>query len=183
MKKILILLPILPNPDEASYISNSLKFLSKDYQLIFLDPLKNSINLTKSKNFIKNLKHIINDSLNNYDIFMGFSLGGVILQQSFDLFSAYNKKIVLYSTPSFCNQQLYEKLDNIKALVLKGLLSEAIKQKNSYVFYPFPSPTHTKNNYESKESSNRLLHGLEFILNIDSREILSKYPINYIHLI
>ncbi len=109
MKKIIVLGPVMPQASEIEAISATLTFLHKDYQLDFIDPL--SIQAPIANEAYYDLwKKELKKHLETYDAFFGFSFGGVILEQCFDLFTTIKKPIVLFSTPTFADEALAEKL-------------------------------------------------------------------------
>ncbi len=74
--------------------------------------------------------------IEHYDIFFGFSFGGVILQQCFSLFEQFRKHIILFSTPTFANDALIKKLGEVISLSKEHRLNDALVSLYQHVFYP-----------------------------------------------
>jgi hypothetical protein len=101
--KIFVLAPALPDWNEIEHIHKSLNFLEKDYEIDFFNPLS----LMKEKlltpeelqlSWETKLKNLIE----SYDIFLGFSLGGIIIQNCLPFFTNKEKKTHIYFYPKFC---------------------------------------------------------------------------------
>jgi len=180
-KNLLVLGPILPQWSEIKSIVESLSFLDFKYNVDYLDPLPNIENLHSEK-FLANWQNKLSNHLNKYDAFIGFSLGGVIIQQSFEIFHNLNKSIILFSTPSFSNDILKSQISKIIGFLDRNLVKEAIRLKNEYVFFPNKPPIIEEiDNLENAKQ--RLLFGLAYILQNESRLILKKNNVKYMHLI
>lgn len=182
MKKILVLGPILADWTEIQVIANTMTFLETNYEVEFIDPLQDIISDVEKKTFFKHWKCRLETLTPSYDAFFGFSLGGVILQQSFDLFENQKKPIVLFSVPSFADEILAERLNAVIYLIHQKSIESAIAAKNEWVFFPALPPKQTKRILDPIHAGFRLSYGLECVLKIDSRPMLKK-PVNYLHFI
>src|SRR5690606_27144516 len=78
--------------------------------------------------------------LATYDAFLGFSFGGVILQQCFSLFANRKKPIILFSTPTFADRALQKKLGDVIALCKANRVNDALVSLYKEVFSPHDSP-------------------------------------------
>lgn len=182
MKKILIIGPILPQWSDIDCFSKNLSFLKKDYNLSFFDPFKFFDKKITLKFFYQKWRNFLKKQEDSYDVFMGFSFGGVILQQCFSFFEISGKPIVLFSTPSFSDDLIHKKLSKVVFLAGKGLVKEAILCLNKHVYYP----NMKIDNFvitELEQAANRLSFGLKSILTTDSRKILQSTHVNYLNLI
>lgn len=117
-KRILALGPVMPHEFDIEGIAKSLAFLNENFQLDFIDPLRNMEALPHGLYYLSWQKELAGQ-LANYDAFLGFSFGGVILQQCFSVFEGANKPILLFSTPTFANEPLQEKLGRVINLCKK----------------------------------------------------------------
>ncbi len=104
-KKILVILPDLPQKSFIEPIAQSLLFLNDDYQIDFVDPFDISDDVLGDA-YYHRCQLWMKQEMSSYDAFFGFSFGGVILQQCFPLFEEMNKPIVLFSTPTWADDAL-----------------------------------------------------------------------------
>lgn len=182
-KKLLAIGPITPKYSEIVSISDSLNFLRPNYEIKFFDSLENVSNDTSSKNFYFDWLNRLKYESSNFDGFLGFSFGGVILQKSFTVFNNINKPIILFSTPSFIDHSLSRKLTAIVEKIKSGRLTEAIQYLDTNVFYPNIPPKKSYYPDNSEEESLRMIKGIEFILTADSRKILGATTNKYLHFV
>lgn len=183
MKKILVMGPALPEWSEIKSISETLIFFELQYAVDFVDPLCDLTHSTDQKSFFSQWKNKLEILLNQYDIFFGFSLGGVVFQQCFDLLKKQNKPLVLFSVPSFCDKTLSERLSKVRGLIEEESVFSAINKLNQWVFYPHDLPSQQLVLVNPDLSALRLSKGLQFVLETDSRSILSKMQVNHLHLV
>lgn len=183
-KKILVLAPILTLPEDLGPFLSMLAFLEPNYVLDGLDPLLDLSDLD-NEHYYQNWQNTLSGMMHQYDAFIGFSFGAVILQQCFSLFHAENKTtpIILFSAPSFADKSLTEKLTRVLSLAEEKQLEAANQLKMNYVFHPHPEieikiPTHN-----TELGCARLIEGITRILTTDSCAILQKYPVKYHHFI
>ncbi|KTC64491.1 Uncharacterised protein (plasmid) [Legionella adelaidensis] len=181
MKKIKIIAPVMPCPRDIEKIAASLSFLNTKYILDFVDPLSHSISI-HSKNYYDCWNEYLQVEIDKYDAFLGFSFGGVILQQCFPQFVKIPKPLFLFSTPSFSNFALQEKLGKVITLCKENKAEEAIRQLTSDVAF-FPEDIVEIKVENPDEACERLIYGLQKVLDTDSVPILEKYPVTYWHFI
>lgn len=197
-KKILVICPTLPDINGIEVIKQSLSFLSKNYKLYYYDPLDIAnldISPPKYKDYFDLQNNKLSEIIINYDVLIGFSLGGILIQNLFknysDLFikknTYYNIPIILFSTPSFIDQDLYNKLSTIINLA-KDNLTKSLDLYYELIFYPNKyinknNLSNTKNIINIENIKNRLIHGLNYVLNTDNKILIKKSFVKYIHLI
>ncbi|KTD33356.1 hypothetical protein Lnau_3004 [Legionella nautarum] len=181
-KRILALGPVMPHEFDIEGIAKDLSFLNENFQLDFIDPLMNMDALPTGLYYLSWQRELA-DQLSNYDAFLGFSFGGVILQQCFSVFEGTNKPILLFSTPTFANEPLREKLGRVIALCKKNWVMEALKTLYKEVFYPNKPPQINYNRYDQELAARRLIFGLQRVLDTDSTQIVSHSAVEHLHLI
>ncbi|TAK75002.1 MAG: hypothetical protein EPO11_06130 [Gammaproteobacteria bacterium] len=173
MKKIVVFGPVLPQWSDIQFIANTLQFLRPHYEIDFIDPLESLTTWQKKMGLL----------LDQYDVFLGFSLGGVILQQSFSQFENRDKSLILFSVPSFIDTLLQERLSTVIDLAEKKQVNEAIHCLNRYVSYPNQPSLQEEYLLNETLASLRLSQGLRFVLETDSRSILQNTPLPHLHFI
>lgn len=184
MKKrtILVLAPIMPQRSELETIAPTLSFLEPTYQLEFVDPLSITSavsNLAYYARWQDRLSHCVNQ----YDAFIGFSFGGVILQQCFSLFENLNKPLILFSTPSFADVSLSAKLGEVITLCEQAAVEQALISLYRHVFFPNQPPAGVLKTEDCSLAANRLIFGLQRVLTTDSRPVLAEASVQHLHLI
>lgn len=182
MKKIIVFSPALGSYDEMLPIVNKLSVLNKNFQVDYVDSLENVSTVYNDDEYFEKWNLKIESMINNYDIFFGFSLGGVILQKCLKLFSDTNKKLVLFSTPSFCDENLYQKLNEVIELINEKSVECGMEKLNEFVLHPYKSNS-SAHFYDRDNTKKRLLLGLKYVRDADSRSFLKKSKINYLHFI
>jgi hypothetical protein len=183
MKKILVIAPILAEWSESRFIEDSLSFLKPFYKLDLIDPLNGLDSSITIEKFFEDWRKKIDALILEYDGFVGFSFGGSILQNSFDLLEKGKKALVLLSTPTFADPLIFERLNTVINLIENDSVASGIKQLNEYVFYPHEIPNYTDELSNNPQTSLRLTKGFKLILGIDSRYTLNKTNLSYLHLI
>jgi hypothetical protein len=181
-KKILAIAPVLPQPSDIEFIARSLQFLENDYAIDFIDPLSLMDDLPNAE-YYQHWEDYLMKALNQYDAFLGFSFGGVILQQCFSLFRTLAKPIVLVSTPTFADSSLQQKLGNVINLCQENRLNDALHSLYHHVFYPGSAPSQSFDIVDPKTASKRLILGLTRVLQTDSTHILNHCSVEHVHLI
>ncbi|QDP71962.1 hypothetical protein FOG18_04935 [Legionella israelensis] len=183
MKKrtILVIGPVSPQASDMA-IAKNLMFLQDHYQLDYLDSLV-IMNDECREAYYERWKSYLEDRLHCYDAFMGFSFGGVILQQSFALFESVKKSIILFSTPSFADASLHAKLGKVVSLCEKNQLDVALKALYQDVFLSTVHLSFDFTDLDRGVAAERLIFGLNRVLETDSRAILKKSPVEHLHLI
>ncbi|MFV0821959.1 hypothetical protein HRQ65_10830 [Tatlockia micdadei] len=182
MKKILTLAPVMPQESDIEDIAKTLSFLNCEFQIDFVDPLSVADNLP-NEGYYRLWQNELEKQLVNYDAFFGFSFGGVILQQCFVLFEQVKKPIVLFSTPTFADDQLQEKLGKVIRLCKGNRVVEALEGLYDHVFFPNKAPQIDYQRYNLEIASKRLIFGLQRVLETDSTEILNNSTVDHLHLI
>ncbi|PJE08515.1 hypothetical protein [Legionella sp.] len=181
-KKILALAPVMPHESDIEGIAKTLVFLNENFELDFIDPLMNMEALPNDL-YYSSWQRELASRIANYDAFLGFSFGGVILQQCFNLFEGANKPIVLFSTPTFANESLQEKLGGVIDLCKKNRVIEALNTLYNDVFFPNKPPQINYGIYDQELASRRLIFGLQRVLDTDSTQILNHATVDHLHLI
>jgi pimeloyl-ACP methyl ester carboxylesterase len=181
-KKIIAFGPVMPQESEIEAIASTLSFLHKDYQIDFIDPLSIHDDLA-NEDYYRLWENEIEKYLDRYDIFFGFSFGGVILEQCFRLFAGLNKSIVLFSTPTFADKALAEKLGTVVDLCKKNQVIKALNFLYKDVFYPNKAPQQFTEVANEALVASRLIFGLERVLASNSTTILSETTVDHLHLI
>lgn len=182
-KKILVLCPILPEWSEAKVIADSLAFLGSKYQLELVDPLAGLERNTSFDDLVSFYKKKISDNVGDYYAFVGFSFGGVVLQKCFDILEKHNKKALLFSTPSFTDQSIADRLSSVVELIVSDSVTAAINELNRYVYYPKEPIAMKLNIKDEKLAALRMSLGFQFIIQADSRDILKRTNVSYLHFI
>jgi hypothetical protein len=181
-KKILIIGPISIQEDDFTSIAKSLSFLDEQYLIKFIDSLS-IMNDLPNQAYYQLWEQKLLPFFNEYDAFFGFSLGGIIIQQCFPLFSKIHKPLILFSTPSYADSELTKKLGKVIELCKDKQLEEALNTLYHAVFYPYPLPALSVSVDNTNQALNRLLFGLNRVLNTDSTEMLQTNVIKHTHLI
>lgn len=181
-KKILVIPPDTPHPSYIDSVLNPLSFLHEQYDIHALDSLSIMEELPNDE-FYSLWEQKLKTYLPQYDAFFGFSFGGVILQQCFSLFVHLSKPVVLFSTPSFADKRLAQKLNEVITLCEKGRVNEALQQLYRHVYYPNDIPEQQHQNFDNELAAQRVIFGLKRVLETDSRAILNDNHLNHWHLI
>ncbi len=131
--KVLAISPKLPQPSNLEAFSHCLDFLKPQCAITFVDSLEKFENLSFNA-FSDYWQQKILSLMDQYDAFIGFSLGGVVLLNCLQEFNSKNKVIILCSTPSKLEPVLSEKLSAIYNLTKDNQTQEAIHQLNNWIF-------------------------------------------------
>ncbi|MFI4918869.1 MAG: hypothetical protein ACHP65_04870 [Legionellales bacterium] len=182
MKKILVIAPIMPQPQEIESIKDWLSFLAADYSIDVLDPLTVVSSEGSNEEYYQTWRRKLLGYLSTHDAFFGFSLGGVILQQCLSVFNLTNKPIVLFSTPTIADSSLLTNLGDVIRLCQQNQLQNALMRLYEPVLYPNKPPT-TFNVENESLALTRLISGLQRVLETDSTAILNETVVNHLHLI
>jgi len=181
-QSILVLGPITAAPQEINRIAASLSFLQKHHILTFWDPLS-VVDEAVNQDFYSIWKKSISEVLNSYTVYVGFSFGGVILQHCFPLLERENKKVILFSTPSFAGVSLRRKLEKVIHLCESDQVSTALQQLYQNVYLNQIIKEKDFEYLDQQSARKRLVFGLKRILQTDSRSLLAKCDLPYLHLI
>lgn len=181
-KKILVLTPDTPDPSYIESIVNSLAFLQNKYLVHPLDSLSIMEDLPNAV-FYQQWQKKLAPYLLDYDVFFGFSFGGVILQQCFSLFANPNKPLILISAPTIADHSLKQKLGAVISLCEQQRVDEAMHLLYQHVYYPNPIPTAIHKILDYKTAAQRVIYGLNRVLTTDSSDIIANSSVVHLHLI
>jgi hypothetical protein len=185
-KKILAIAPVMPQQSDIESIASTLSFLQTVYQIDLIDPLAINNELSTdiaNEHYYQLWQAHLSKWLTNYDAFFGFSFGGVILQQNFSLFAQSKKPVVLFSTPTFADSALQKKLSHVIELCKASRVNDALAFLYKDVFYPHDSPLQILAKSSLAKAANRLIFGLQRVLNTDAKSILQHTTVEHLHLI
>lgn len=182
MKKIFILVAALPLASDIEELRPKFDFLTNDYELHFFDPLA-FLHLADDKNYYNLWHNEIQKQLKQFDVFIGISFGGAILQQCFDLFTNENKKIILMSTPGFANESLKQQLNNVIEHCRSGQVGNALSGLYQNVFSPFNPPEINYADYENDVAAKRMIFSMSQVVATDARRGLENTSLDYCHFI
>lgn len=182
-KKIITIGPVSAQSEDMASIASTLSFLDEDYDVDYLDSLSIMENVP-NQTYYELWKQKLTPCVNEYDAFLGFSFGGVIIQQCFPLFATHlHKPIILFSTPTFADTELIKKLGKVIQLCHEKKLEEALNALYQPVFYPNPMPALSINTIDEEQAYARLIFGLSRVLNTDSTTALQENTVEHTHLI
>lgn len=179
-QKIVALLPDLPQASFAEPLKQSLSFLTqRHFDVDWIDPYEIHGEMDNTQ-FYQLWRDRLATMIEQYDVFCGFSFGGVILQQCLPLFEPYNKSILLFSSPSVINDELRQKLEQVIALCDQGQLTAALALLYQYVDYP----NQVKRTFAIDDevlAANRLVSGLERVITTDCQPVLQATQVAFAH--
>ncbi len=164
MKSLLAISPKLPQRVDLTPFSQCLDFLKSDYQLTFVDSLER-FETSSFEDYTAYWKNKIAQAMDTYDAFIGFSLGGVLLQNSLDAFYNKNKTIILCSPPSKLDHTLNEKLSKILDASKAGRSIDAIGMLHQYVFDDANFDFEKIRQEPWQDITSRVQFGLGYVLN------------------
>jgi hypothetical protein len=164
MKALLAIGPKLTLASDLKQFSQCLDFIKSDYKITWIDPLENFQDLSFEQ-YADYWKVKIKSWITTHDVFMGFSLGAILLQDNLDLFLNQSKTIILFSPPSILNNDLKSKLSNALNASLSGKTKEAIQMLNEYVFHSPPKEQNINPLEPLPTIESRLQYGLGYVLN------------------
>lgn len=180
MKKVAVFLPVMPQRSFMSSIVDALAFLKPEFQCDFIDPYEIHADVSNALYYLK-WKERLQQKV--YDAYLGFSFGGVILQQCFSILEPLKKPMLLFSTPTFTNEDLTSKLGKVIHLCKQQRVLEGVTSLYQYALFPNPLPETSYTLANEAESGARLVHGLQKVLDTNSEEILWSTKIKYTHFI
>ena len=182
-KTILVIAPIMPQRSEIAHIANTLAFLEPYCHIDIVDPLSIiDINLDMDAYYLA-WQHQMVNYFEQYEAFFGFSFGGVILQQCFPLFENKSRPIVLFSTPTFSDSVLNQKLGVVIELLKINQVELALSALYNDVFYPNQQPQSNWATLDQAKAAMRLIAGLTRVLDTDSSHVLKTTTVDHLHLI
>lgn len=182
-KKLLVIGPVSPQSSDLNHFSKNLSFLTPYYSIDYIDPLADMPECSNKK-YYQIWQNQLKQCVGIYDAFIGFSFGGVILQQCFSLLSKQKKPIILFSTPTFADPSLREKLEKVITLCSENKLEDGLFSLYQAVYSPNPIPPFSSQEYLNRELAiKRLIFGLTKVLETDSQAILNNGSTYHLHLI
>ena len=182
-KNMLVIAPVMPQRSEIELFASTLAFLEPYYNIDFLDPLLMIDICLENKAYYSAWQHYLTRVLNQYHAFMGFSFGGVILQQCFPLFEHQPHSIILFSTPTCADAVLKQKLRNVIGLCENNQVEQALDVLYKHVYSPNQQPAGFLDGLNQSEAAERLVTGLKRVLNTDSSHLVETTMVNHLHLI
>ena len=181
-KRILILGPVTADPSELSAIAGYFSFLNDKYSIDCIDPLHIMEDVPNAE-YYRLWEEKISRNLTRYDAFFGFAFGGVILQQCFSVFTPYKKPVILFSTPTFADKTLDQKLSTVIQHCKNNKLNDALYALYQPVFYPHDIPADIFNIEDEKTALKRLIFGLKRVLDTNSNHIIKNTDVEHLHFI
>ena len=181
-KKILVIPSDTPHPSYIESIISPLSFLNDHFSIHPIDSLT-IMEEYSNEAFYHRWEQELTKHIPHYDAFFGFSFGGVILQQCFSLFTQINKPIVLFSTPSFADAALSEKLSEVIALCKENKVDDALHALYKHVYYPNSIPPQPHPSFNNETAAKRVIFGLSRVLETNSISLLQENQVNHLHLI
>ena len=182
-KNILVIAPIMPQRSEIESFANTLAFLLPHYNLNVIDPLEIIDISLKNHDYYLAWQHYLSHPHQPYDALIGFSFGGVILQQCFSLFEHQPIPIILFSTPSFADQTLIQTLQQVISLCENNQLEQALDVLYTAVYHPNPSRLQRLKTLNPTEAADRLINGLNRILATNATRLLKTNTVPHLHFI
>ncbi|QRN04639.1 hypothetical protein GH742_12590 [Legionella sp. MW5194] len=180
-KRLFILAPVMPQSADITGMAESLSFLSPYYQLDWCDPLAEIDITLPNDTYYHHWQEKLPGLLPHYAGFIGFSFGGVILQQCLPLL--LKKKLILFSTPTFADTTLTEKLSRVIHLCQQHQLVAALESLYREVYFPNPLPVTKRDIGDTAQAEHRLITGLTKVLTTDSTKLITTSKANYLHFI
>lgn len=181
-QSILVIAPVMPQARDIEPVAESLAFLNDRYTIDFIDPLI-MMQEVADEDYYQLWRDKLALLVNHYAAFFGFSFGGVILQQCFSLLAQTKKPIILFSTPSFSDRALKQKLSRVINLCKAHKLDEAL---HALYLHVVPQSIDLAKTYaiaNPAEATARLIFGLSKVLQTDSRSLIKQTQIDSLHFI
>lgn len=182
-RTILVIGPVSPQASDVESIALTLKFLEKDYRIDYVDSLMITDPVSNDAYYNKLWQAQFRERMSHYHGFLGFSFGGIILQQCFSIFESMNKPIVLFSTPAFADTALTYKLGKVISLCKANMIDKALHCLYQDVFLKQETQAQSFAHLDQDVAAKRLIFGLTRVLNTDSTDILTKTQVDHLHLI
>lgn len=183
MNKILAIGAVQANSSFDESIKKPLLRIFPGYIIDVLDPLGiTTITNCSNQEYYALWSEYLSPRLKDYDAFFGFSFGGIILQHCLPLFHGHDKPIVLFSTPTFIDKELRDKLNAIISLCEENKLIAALNLLYRWVYYPHSVPSNIMQFNNKELARKRLIFGLNQVLNSNNLSLLKKNKIAHYHL-
>jgi hypothetical protein len=164
MKSLLAMSPKLPQASDLKSFSKCLDFLKSDYKITWIDPLEKFKNLSNEE-YAEYWKQKIHAWIDSYDVFLGFSLGAILLQDNLDQFLNQHKTIILFSPPSVVDEILKNKLSSILLASRSDQTQHAVQMLHQYVFLESHIDYEKVRVEPWSDIASRVEFGLEYVLN------------------
>ncbi|HHS2946935.1 TPA: hypothetical protein ACTEL6_000113 [Legionella pneumophila] len=181
-KRLLIIGPVSTQSSSPRHLSQNLSFLNPYYSIECLDPLV-TLQECPDEEYYRIWQNQLKPLIKIYDAFVGFSFGGVILQQCFSILSGKKKQIILFSTPTFADSILREKLETVISLCSQNKLEEGLSSLYQAVYAPHSIPDASLQYLNRELAIKRLIFGLTKVLKTNCVSILNHCNVNHLHLI
>ncbi|APF04401.1 TPA: hypothetical protein RG395_001596 [Legionella pneumophila] len=181
-KRLLIIGPVSTQSSSLRHLSQNLSFLNPYYSIECLDPLV-TLQECPDEEYYGIWQNQLKQLIKIYDAFVGFSFGGVILQQCFSILSGEKKQIILFSTPTFADSILREKLETVISLCSQNKLEEGLSSLYQAVYAPHSIPDASLQYLNRELAIKRLIFGLTKVLKTNCVSILNHCNVNHLHLI
>ncbi|HDS3848518.1 hypothetical protein [Legionella pneumophila] len=181
-KRLLIIGPVSTQSSSLRHLSQNLSFLNPYYSIECLDPLV-TLQECPDEEYYGIWQNQLKPLIKIYDAFVGFSFGGVILQQCFPILSGEKKQIILFSTPTFADSILREKLETVISLCSQNKLEEGLSSLYQAVYAPHSIPDASLQYLNRELAIKRLIFGLTKVLKTNCVSILNHCNVNHLHLI
>lgn len=184
-KRVLAIAPIMACPTFMSPFRKTINRFFNNRNLNLIDPLTENL-LVDNTQFYADWEKKLFELSSQFDCLVGFSLGGVIIQQSFPILAKLSKspKIMIFSTPSFVNKNLKVRLEEVINLAQQNKLQEAHKTKMKYVLAPHQKAIESTPFTNPKLAKRRLISGLKRILSTSSHgQVTSPDSPTHVHFI
>lgn len=181
-KRALVVGPVMPQSAEREVLLKSLEFYTAHQSLEFIDPL-DFFETQDDDAYYARWREYIKERLSDFDSFVGFSFGGVILQQCFEILSTLKKPIFLFSTPSYADDALKTKLEDVATLSESGAVEQALIALQKHVVFPKKLNVTEVKIADTFNTARRTVLGLRRVLRTDSRNILRKVHVEHVHFV
>jgi hypothetical protein len=181
-KKILAIAQATPEASDLEHIGQSLSFLHASFDVDFIDPLSIMENIPNEAYYALWAKEL-KKRIPQYAGFLGFSFGGVILQQCLHLIEDTSKPVILISAPTSVNPFLSEHLGEVVRLCHKNQFAAAMDYLYSRVYFPNNKPDRLFEDLSIPVASLRMIFGLSRVLATDSKHLVTQSAHPLIHLV
>ncbi|VEG92054.1 hypothetical protein [Legionella spiritensis] len=182
-KAVLVIAPIMPDSSEMAGIAASLSFLTPCCDLEFLDPLTIIDQSLPDTAYYEAWQQQFADYSGQYDAFIGFAFGGVILQQCFSVLENYSRPVLLLSAPTFADDTLSRTLGQVITCCEADQLEQGLSLLYRHVYHPNPQPFSDWSSLDRPDAKKRMITGLRRVLATDSSAIVRSTTHPHLHLI
>ena len=183
--KILVVGPITAAASQLEVFKTSLKQLMPSYDYDVLDPLQVFDDISNQQ-FYQRWHERLSKLVDQYDGYIGFSFGAVVLLQTLTLFeqqSIKQKPLILFSAPMVADSLLFDKLTAVIKLAEANKLQQAEQLLMSYVFAPHTKAPDLAAIEDEEQACQRLVYGLNRALTTDCSAAINAVKREIIHFI